>query len=428
MKNGVLFKVLLAIVLAFIVGWLVGPHTEIFGITYVKIFGLIGQLFLNALTLVIVPLVAASIITGVAKIGSDQSFGNLGAKTFGYFFGINLLAILIGIVVVLMISPGTGMDLNLASQSSAVLSIEEKAQGDMFDKVTQILFRIVPSNIIAVASQGQMLGLIGFCLLFGFFITKIEEKPAAIMLGFWKAVFQIMMRITHLVMLFLPLGVFALVAKVVATTGVETIKSMAIFGATVLLALAIFAFIALPLLLAFVARVNPLLHFRAVAPALLTAFSTSSTAATLPVTIECVEKRACVSNRVCSFVLPLATSLNLSGSSLYMAVSVPFIAQAYGMELTAANTSIVILMSFLLSMGMAGIPSGALVSIVLILHALGLPAEGIGLVLAVERILDMCRSTVSVLTNTCSAVLVARSEGEKEVLATVPLSIHERGQ
>lgn len=427
MKNALLLKVLFAIAFAGVVGWITGPDMTLFGITYVRIFGLIGQLFLNALTLVLVPLVAASIITGVAKMGTEESFGKIGVKTFGYFIGTNLLAILIGLFVALLFSPGAGVDQGLAVASERVADIAEKAQGDMFEKISQIFLKLIPSNILAVASQGQMLGLIGFCLLFGFVLTKIEEKPAAIMLGFWQAVFQIMMRITHIVMKFLPIGVFGLVAKVVATTGIETVKSVALFAVTFLVALGIYSLIALPLLLAFVARVNPILHFRAVSPALLTAFSTSSTAATLPVTLECVEKRACVSNRVCSFVLPLGSSLNLSGTALYLCVSVLFIAQAYGVELSVATLLMVVLMSFLTSMGMAGIPSAGLISIVLILHSIGIPAEGIGLILAVERVLDMCRSTVSVFGNTCCAVLVARAEGEKDVLKVIPLSIHERG-
>jgi proton glutamate symport protein len=229
-----------------------------------------------------------------------------------------------------------------------------------------------------------------------------------------------MMYITHLVMKFLPIGVFGLVAKVVATTGLDAIKSVMIFATTIIGALAIYALLALPSLLSAVGRVNPIAHFKAMAPALVTAFSTSSTAVTLPITMECVEKRAFVSNRVCSFVIPLASSLNLSGTALYICSSVIFIAQAYGLDLSFATLFVIVLMTFFTSMGMAGIPSAGLISIVLILHTIGLPAEGIGLILAVERLLDMCRTTVSVFGNSCCAVLVAKSEGEKDVLRTLP--------
>lgn len=422
MKNHLLFKVLLAIALAVLAGWLTGPQTQLFGVTYVRIYSLIGQLFLNALTMVMVPLVAASIITGTARIGSEESFGKLGAKTFGYFFSTNLLAILVGLICVLLIAPGVGIDLS-PQNVQKVTDITFQSQGDTFDKISQILLKIVPLNILAAASQGQILGLIGFSLLFGYFISKIEAHPASIILGFWKAIFQIMMRITHLVMRFLPIGVFGLVAKVVADTGLNAIASVAMFFLTVIVALSIYACVVLPLLLTFVARVNPVLHFRAIAPALFTAFSTSSTAATLPITIECLEKRASVSNRICSFTIPLASSLNLSGTACYICVSVVFIAQAYGIDLSFATLFLITLMAFLTATGMAGIPSASLISIVLILHSIGIPVEGLGLILAVERLLDMCRTTVSVFGNTCCAVLVARSEGEKDVLSPIQLPV-----
>lgn len=424
MKNSLLIKVLLAILLAIIIGWFTGPDKEIFNVTYVRIFGLIGQLFLNALTLVVIPLVASSIITGVAKIGSDASFGKLGFKTFGYFILTNMMAILIGLCVTVAIAPGLYIDQSLTpTVSDSVEKIANMAQGDMFDKFSQILLKIVPSNLLHVASQGQILGIIGFCILFGYVITKIEERPAEIILGFWKAIFQAMMHITHLVMKFLPIGVFGLVAKVVATTGLDAIKSAFYFTVTVLIALVLYALLALPGLLCGVGRVNPLKHIQAMVPALVTAFSTSSTAVTLPITMECVEKRAFVSNRVCSFVIPLASSLNLSGTALYICSSVIFIAQAYGLELSFATLVLIVVMTFFTSMGMAGIPSAGLISIVLILHAIGLPAEGVGLILAVERLLDMCRTTVSVFGNSCCAVLVAKSEGEKDVLQTLPIFV-----
>lgn len=428
MKNKVLIKVLAAILLAVFAGWITGPDTQILGIPYVKIFGLIGQLFLNALMLVVVPLVASSIITGTARMGSDQSFGSLGAKTFGYYAGLSLLAILVGLCFALMINPGAQESVSLSNlDTKRVSDVLAHSQGTAFDKVEQILLRMIPSNILAVASQGQMLGIIFFCLLFGYFITKIEAQPASILLGFWKGIFQIMMAITQLVMKALPIGVFGLVAKVVVTTGLTAFASVAWFTFTVVLGLLVFALAVLPVILLFVGKVNPILHFRAMAPALFTAFSTSSSAASLPITLECLEQRAGVSNRICSFTVPLGSSLSMSGSALYQCVAVLFIAQVYVIDLSSITLFMVVLMSLLTSMGLAGIPSASLVSIVIILHTIGVPADGIGLVMAVERILDMCRTTVNVLGNTCCAVLVARSEGETEVLTPIPLTIHGAG-
>jgi proton glutamate symport protein len=419
-----LLKVLISIALAILAGWYTGPTMEIAGVPFLKIYALIGQLFLNALTLVVVPLVASSIITGTAKIGSDNAFASLGLKTFGYFILNSLLAILLGVFLVTLINPGIYQQkVNIESlvSTETLAAIEAQGSGDTFDKFAQIFLKIIPSNILAVASQGQMLGLIFFTLLFGYFITKIESQPASIVLGFWKGVFQIMMSITHLVMKALPIGVFGLVAKVIAAMGIDSIRSVGYFSVTIVLGLFIHMFVVWPLLLKFVGRVNPFTHFKAVAPALLTAFSTSSSAAALPITIDCVEKRAGVSNRVSSFTLPLGASLKMAGTALSTAVTVFFIAQWYGVELGIASQVIVILMALLTSTGMAGIPSASLVSITLILQTIGLPADAIGLVLAVERLLDMCRTTVNVFGNTCCAVLVARSEGEKNVLAQVPV-------
>ena len=264
-----------------------------------------------------------------------------------------------------------------------------------------------------------MLGLIFFSLLFGYFISKIDVEPARIMLGFWNGVFQIMMKITHLVMKALPIGVFGLVAKVVATTGSEAFLSVAWFTLTVLVALNIYMFIVLPILLKFVGKVSPLAHFKAMGPALLTAFSTSSSAATLPLTLECLEKRANVSNRICSFTVPLGTSLNLTGSALHVCVAVFFIAQVYGITMGIGTVITVFLLILFSSIGMAGIPSACLVALVLILNTIGLPGDAIGLILAVERILDMCRTVVNVFGTSCCTVLIARAENEKNILSPV---------
>lgn len=423
MKNNVLIKVFVAIFLAVVAGLLAGPDKGIFGITFLQIFSLIGQLFINALTLVVVPLVASSIIIGAARMGSEGSFGTLGVKTFGYFLLTLTLAVTVGLICVMVIEPGVAQKAigieHGASQISNLAEIEAQGSGGSFKRLEQLFLKLIPSNILAVASQGQMLGLIFFSLLFGYFISQIETKAGQIMLGFWTGVFQIMMKITHLVMRALPIGVFGLVAKVVATTGAEAFVSLAWFTLTFLLALSIYALIVLPLLLKFVAKVSPIAHFRAMAPALLTAFSTSSSAATLPLTLECLEKRANVSNRICSFTVPLGTSLNMTASALFICVTVFFIAQVYGFPMNIGSVITIFLLVIFSSIGIAGIPSGCLIGVVLVLHTLGLPVDAIGLVLAVERILDMCRAVVNVFGTSCCAVLVARSEGEKNVLKPV---------
>jgi Na+/H+-dicarboxylate symporter len=270
--------------------------------------------------------------------------------------------------------------------------------------------------VVAAAAQGQMLGLIFFSLLFGFFMTRLEHTNAETMYQLWDGVYQVMMMITDWVMKFAPLGVFALVAKVVATTGLDAFKPLALFFSCVVAALAIHFFIILPLLLRFIGQVNPLRQFQAMAPALLTAFSTSSSSATLPLTLDCVEKNAGVSNRTSSFVLPLGATINMDGTALYECVAAMFIAQAYGLHLGFAEQFTIVLVALLTSIGVAGIPAASLVAISIILTTMGLPVEGIGLILAVDRILDMCRTTVNVFSDSCGAVIIARSEGEENVL------------
>jgi proton glutamate symport protein len=399
--------IFIAIILAIFIGSWTGTEKEIFGITLYSIYDVIGTLFIRALTLIVVPLVSSSIITGIARIGGESSFGRLGLKTFGFYIGTSLLAILIGLFFVNLISPGLssqGMNVQNITPGTQVIDGESKS-------LLNVLIEIIPSNVLD-AFHGQMLGLIFFSLLFGYALSKIEQEPKNILFGFWQGVFQTMLRFTSIVMKFLPLGVFCLVAKVFAQTGIESLKSVSLFFVTVLLGLLTFVLIGLPLVLKLVGGINPLRHFRAMGPALIAAFSTSSSSATLPITMECVEKQAGVSNRICSLVIPLGTSINMSGSALYECIAALFVAQAYGIEISLIKQFLVVVLALLTSMGVAGIPSGSLVAIIVILKAIGLPAEGIGLFLAVDRLLDMCRTTTNVFSDSCCAVLVASSEGE----------------
>jgi Na+/H+-dicarboxylate symporter len=413
MKNHLFIKVFIALLCALFAGWYTGAEKQVFGVPFLEIYNLIGQLFLNALTLVVVPLVVSSIITGAARIGAEHSFGRLGARTFKYYVGTSALAVLVGLVCILLFTSEkqTALAELIPAGSTAIEAVKE--QSSAFQKVQMILLKIVPPNIFAAAAQGQMMGLIFFSLLFGFFSAKLESGLAAILMGFWKGIFQTMMRITECIMRFLPFGVFGLMAKVVATTGLESLSAVAFFFALVLGALLFYSLIILPLLLGTIAKVNPITHFRAVAPALFTAFSTSSSAAALPIAMECIEKRAGVSNRICSFTIPLGNSFNMSGTALYQCVAALFIARVYGVEFSVFHVGITAFLALFTSFGTAGIPSASLISVVIILNTLGIPAEGIGLILAVERLLDMCRTTVNVLGNTCCSVLVARSEGEQ---------------
>jgi len=415
------WQILIALALAVIAGSLTGTDATIFGVTFYSIYAFFGTLFLNALKMIVVPLVVSSIIVGVAGASQSEAFGRLGLKTLTYYLGTSLLAILIGLTLVDIISPGIinghpAKDIiGLSEQTGAKLQhIAGRDAGD----IAEVFIRMIPVNVFsAAANNGQLLGLIFFSLLFGFFMTRIHDKYVETMTNFWQGVFEVMMRITDLVIRFAPIGVFALVAKVVSTTGLQAFEPLAYFFFTVLGALLIHFAIALPLLLYFVGGVSPIKHYRAMAPALLTAFSTASSSSTLPVTMDCVEDNAGVSNRTSSFVLPLGATVNMDGTALYECVAAIFIAQAYGLELSFATQFTIVVIALLTSIGVAGVPAASLVAIVLILGTIGLPAEGIGLILAVDRVLDMCRTSVNIFSDSCGAVIIARTEGEETAVA-----------
>jgi proton glutamate symport protein len=411
--------VFLAIIAAVIFGSLVGEKGAIFGLTFYSIVDALGTVFLNALTLVVVPLVVSSIITGIAKIGGDKDFGRLGAKMFTFYLGTSLLAILIGLFFVNLIGPGYS-DIHAAVSDQELTQIQT-AQDLLNQKgghFASLLNSAIPANIVKSLAEGNMLGIIFFSMIFGYAITKIDSHSASGLKNFFQGTFETMIQFTHMIMKVLPFGVFCLVSKVFMTTGFESLNSVALLFATVILSLSVFMFVGLPLLLKFIAKVKPMRHFKAMSPALITAFSTSSSSATLPVTIDCVEKRAKVSNRICSLVVPLGTSINMSGSALYECVAAMFVAQVYGIELSFLTQFVIVLMSLIASFGVAGIPSASLVAVLLILRVIGLPMEGVGLFVAIDRVLDMCRTTVNVFSDSCCAVLVARTEGEKGILAT----------
>ena len=415
------WQMLIAIIAAVLVGLWSGTDSEVLGVSLYDIFDFVGTLFLNALKMIIVPLVMSSIIVGVAGMGNSDNLGRLSAKTITFYMLTSLLSITVGLILVNLLAPGVidgeaaGARLNLSS-SDAITKQLAMVDGRGAADITAVFLRMMPPNIVKAASDGQMLGLIVFGLLFGVFMTRITTEFSQTMLSFWQGVYETMMAVTMFIMKFAPIGVFGLVAKSVAATGFDAFQPLLVFFLTVALALAIHVFFTLSLMLR-LAGINPLKHYRAMLPALLTAFSTASSSGTLPVTIECVEKYAGVSNRTTSFVLPLGATINMDGTALYECVAAMFIAQAYGLELSFVTQFIIVLVALLTSIGVAGIPAASLVAITVILGAIGLPLEGIGMLLVTDRILDMMRTAVNVFSDSCGAVIIARTEGEEGVLA-----------
>lgn len=379
---------------------------------WVSPFVMVADLFLALLKMLIVPLVMSSIITGVTSVGSVGDLRRLGWKTFAYYISTSLLAILLGQTLVNLIRPGDGAELGLSRDAAAWAGSN--------DSFVDILRRMIPENVpAAMTSNGAMLQIIFFALLFGFFITRASREHSERMGGFVQSFFEVMMKMAEGVLKLLPYGVFALLVKVVALTGFGPFRFLLLYMLTVALALVIHATVTLPLVVRFVGKLSPLRWMRAMAPALMTAFSTSSSSMTLPVSMKTVEERGKVSNKITSFTLPLGATINMDGTALYECIGVIFLAQYYAsgggpdaFELTLGKQAIVVIMALLASIGAAGIPSAGLVMMLTILSALKLPVEGAALLLAVDRPLDMMRTVVNVWSDSCGAAVIARSEGE----------------
>lgn len=421
------WQILIAIGLAGLSGWIVNSAVasgvedpSVFGISVIGFFEYVGSLFLNALKMIIVPLIMSSIIIGVAGIGSGGNLGALGGRTLAFYATTTLAAILVGLILINLIGPGyvdgepAGELLALDSSGAEIAKVAEgRGPGD----VANVFHSMVPPNIVKAAAEGQMLGIIFFALLFGYFMTQLSHERAEPLFKFWDSVFHVMMRMTSWIMKFAPIGVYGLVSAVVAKAGFRAVEPLAVFAVTVIIALAIHVTIILPLFLRFVGKVKAYKMFPAMAPAMLTAFSTSSSSATLPITIECVEENAGVSNKISSFVLPLGATVNMNGTALYECAAAMFLAQAYGLELTFGIQFSIVFIALMTSIGVAGVPSASLVAIAIILGAVGLPVEAIGVLLVFDRILDMLRTSVNIFGDACCAVIVARLDGEKTNIA-----------
>jgi proton glutamate symport protein len=417
------WQILIAIGFAVVAGYAVNraiaggvEDPSFLGVSFIGTFGYVGDLFLNALKMIIVPLIFSSIVVGVAGLGSGGNIGALGGRTLAFYVVTTLAATLVGLILINIVGPGyvdgqpAGDMLALDASADELVGLaEDRGPGD----IAGVLFDMVPPNIISAAANGQMLGIIFFAILFGYFMTHLENEYAEPLFRFWDAVFHVMMKMTEWIMMFAPVGVFGLVARVVAETGFEAVGPLATFAVTVIVALAVHAFVVLPLFLRYLGKVRPYSMFPAMAPAMLTAFSTASSSATLPVTMDCVEDNVGVSNKVSSFVLPLGATVNMNGTALYECAAAMFLAQAYGLDLSFGVQFSIVFIALLTSVGVAGVPSASLVAIAIILGAVGLPMEAIGVLLVFDRVLDMARTSINIFGDACCATIVARLTGEK---------------
>ncbi len=365
-----------------------------------------GDIFLRALKMIILPLIISSIISGIMQIGSTKSLGRIGVKTFAYYITTSLIALLTGLVLVNLFKPGLGMNIQIKDD----VNLPDIDSGS----ISSLFMDIIPTNIFNSLSQGEMLPVIFFSLIFGFFMARSAEHHKNFLGSFFESVFQVMMKITLFIIRFTPIGIFGIVIKVVAEQDdlIQLAGSMGKYMLVVLAGLLIHACFSLPILMR-VFGINGWKQVKAMRVPLITAFSTSSSSATLPLTMQAVENNSGVSSKISSFTLPLGATLNMDGTALYELVAAMFIAQAYGLEMTVSQQMIAVITALLASIGAAGIPMAGLVMISIVLTAIGLPLEGVGLILAVDRILDMFRTSVNVWSDSVAAAIIAKTEGEK---------------
>jgi Na+/H+-dicarboxylate symporter len=422
----------------------------------VKTFEFLGKdIFMNLLKMIIVPLIVSSVVAGIASLHGMEGFGRMLGKTAGFYAFTGLFAILVGLSMVNLIKPGlTDGEPNEtiekafknqfegASESDKEKVAAAKAEaegigpgsGGFFKLMANFVKGLIPTNVMQAASDNRaMLGLIFFSILFAVATTRLPVDSMGTMREFFQSLNDVMILLTRWIMALAPIGVYALLLPVVYKSGGEIFVVLGKYFFTVLASLLIHFVVIMPLILRYVGKVNPLAHFKAMRTALLTAFSTASSSATLPVTMRCVQDNAGVSKKIASFTLPLGATVNMNGTALYECVAVIFVAQVMGIEMGFGQQFIVVLAALLTSIGVAGIPSASLVAIFIILLNSGIPGAEIAIMtlLAVDRLLDMSRTAVNVLGDSCAAVVVARSEGETGILeetATLPAGGNPSGE
>ncbi len=369
----------------------------------------IAELFLALLQMVVIPLVVASLICGVTRMKDFGRLRRLGGLTAVWYVTTSFFAIALGLLLVNLFQPGAAVGDTLQ------LDIGEVDVPDPVG-VWEMLLSLVPPNVVEAAAEFELLPLIFFSLLFGVFTLRVDEKYRVTIYGFFEAIFEVMMKMTLFVIALAPVGIAALIARLLATTGPDVLWGVAGYAAIVAAALALHFFVTLPLLFWLLTRRNPYRLMHAMAATLVTAFSTASSAGTLAMTLEQTEHRVGVDNKVGGFVLPLGATLNMDGTALYECIAVLFIAQLYmaahpEFALTFGTQLTVVVLALMVSIGAAGIPHAGLVMMVIIFEAVGLPLELIALLWAVDRPLDMMRTMVNVWSDTVGATVIAHHDG-----------------
>ena len=389
------FQILISIIFGVIFGALLKENSQI--------FEPIGAIFISLLYMMMIPIIFTSLIIGITSINNIVNLGKLGSKTLIYYLSTTSLAVIIGLCVVNILEPGSGLNLVIENNTKDYLDVV---------KPYNFLENFIPKNIFQALTEENMIGIIIFTILFGIALNHSKETAKPI-LQLISSLNHVILKITEWIMKLSPIGVFALIATLIGNLGIDAFKPLIYYMLCVVTGLMIHICLILPSILYFLGNYKPKIFFIKFFPALATAFSTDSSIATLPITIETLEKKIKVSNKVSSFVASLGATINMDGTALYEAIAALFIAQAYNIELSLTSQLIVMTTAILASIGTAGIPSAGLVTLVMILQAVNLPIEGIAMLLAVDRILDMCRTTVNVAGDGVGAIIIAKLENEE---------------
>ncbi|PTX50621.1 Na+/H+-dicarboxylate symporter [Melghirimyces profundicolus] len=394
-------KILIAIVLGLFVGAVLNiALPDVFKTLNEWVFSPIGDLFIKAIKMIVIPLVFFSIALGASGIANPKKLGRVGGKTVLLYLVTTAIAITIALLLANVIQPGVGVD----------VSKPDKADVDAAPPVKDTLLNIIPENPVKALAEGEMLQIIFFALAFGAGMALLGEKVNRVR-EFVEQANEVMMKLVHMLMRVVPYAAFALMVKAIGEAGVELIPKMAMYMVTLLLALVIHAALTYSLFLRFMAKINPLKFFKTMFPAMEVAFTTSSSAATLPVTMQQVEGGLKVPKKIGSFVLPLGATINMDGTAIMQGVAALFIAQLYGIDLTVSQQLLIILTATLASIGTAAVPSAGIVMLTMVFPVVGLPLEGLGIVLGVDRLLDMSRTAINITGDAMVATCVAKTEG-----------------
>ncbi len=395
-------KIFIGLISGIIVGMFLQGAPDI-AQNYIKPF---GTLFINMIKMIIVPLVFSSLVVGAASIGDPKSLGRIGGKTLVYYLITTAIAVTIGLVLATILKPGAGL----------IIPVDAAAKSVETPSIINTLLNIVPRNPLKGLVDGNILQVIAFALFLGVGCTTLPEEKSAPFVNFFDSVAEIMYKITAFIMEAAPYGVFALIVPVVSQYGLDVLKPLSMVILAVYLGVALHAIITYSTAVRIFAKISPMKFFKGVAPAAVTAFSTTSSSGTLPVTIRSVRENLGVSEKISSFVLPLGATINMDGTALYQGVCALFLAQVYGIDLSTGQMMTIVLTATLGSIGTAGVPGAGLIMLTLVLQSVGLPLEGLVLIAGIDRILDMARTSVNVIGDASCAVIIAATEGELEVI------------